>query len=123
MCGVKKRVERSSKDPTVVITTYEGQHTHPSPAVPRGGHLMLAPPAMADRFGAPPVQLRELHYPFFNSYLPQPTPLLPSPPLDFRHVAPVDWRYSNPTPPGVSIRDHGLLQDLIPSSIKPKLED
>ncbi|KAF7806814.1 putative WRKY transcription factor 48 [Senna tora] len=30
-CGVKKRVERSSDDPTVVVTTYEGQHTHPSP--------------------------------------------------------------------------------------------
>ncbi|XP_054820730.1 probable WRKY transcription factor 48 [Prosopis cineraria] len=30
-CGVKKRVERSSDDPTVVVTTYEGQHKHPSP--------------------------------------------------------------------------------------------
>lgn len=35
-CGVKKRVERSSEDPTVVVTTYEGQHTHPSPAAARG---------------------------------------------------------------------------------------
>ncbi|XP_028753609.1 probable WRKY transcription factor 48 [Neltuma alba] len=31
-CGVKKRVERSSEDPTIVVTTYEGQHKHPSPA-------------------------------------------------------------------------------------------
>ncbi|EYU22379.1 hypothetical protein ABFS82_05G005400 [Erythranthe guttata] len=29
-CTVKKRVERSSEDPTVVITTYEGQHSHHS---------------------------------------------------------------------------------------------
>ncbi|KAJ6795644.1 putative WRKY transcription factor 48 [Iris pallida] len=29
-CGVKKRVERSVADRTVVVTTYEGQHTHPS---------------------------------------------------------------------------------------------
>jgi hypothetical protein len=28
---VKKRVERSQQDPSTVITTYEGQHTHPSP--------------------------------------------------------------------------------------------
>ncbi|KAL2338934.1 hypothetical protein Fmac_013380 [Flemingia macrophylla] len=31
-CGVKKRVERSSEDPSVVMTTYEGTHKHPSPA-------------------------------------------------------------------------------------------
>ncbi|XP_062180538.1 WRKY transcription factor 23-like [Phragmites australis] len=31
-CGVKKQVERSQQDPSSVITTYEGQHTHPSPA-------------------------------------------------------------------------------------------
>uniref|UniRef100_A0A0D9WK77 WRKY domain-containing protein n=1 Tax=Leersia perrieri TaxID=77586 RepID=A0A0D9WK77_9ORYZ len=30
-CGVKKRVERSQQDASMVITTYEGQHTHPSP--------------------------------------------------------------------------------------------
>ncbi|XP_021303466.1 WRKY transcription factor WRKY24 [Sorghum bicolor] len=38
-CGVKKRVERSQQDPSTVITTYEGQHTHPSPIdlLRRGG--------------------------------------------------------------------------------------
>nr|AMQ46231.1 WRKY7 transcription factor [Panax ginseng] len=35
-CGVKKRVERSSDDPSIVVTTYEGTHTHPCPVTPRG---------------------------------------------------------------------------------------
>ncbi|GMI72172.1 hypothetical protein HRI_000886500 [Hibiscus trionum] len=35
-CGVKKRVERSSDDTTIVVTTYEGQHTHPCPITSRG---------------------------------------------------------------------------------------
>lgn len=39
-CNVKKRVERSCTDPSIVVTTYEGQHTHPSPQM----HRPPAPP-------------------------------------------------------------------------------
>jgi hypothetical protein len=39
---VKKRVERSYQDPAVVITTYEGKHTHPIPATLRGSTHLLA---------------------------------------------------------------------------------
>jgi hypothetical protein len=39
---VKKRVERSFQDAAVVITTYEGKHTHPIPATLRGNTHLLA---------------------------------------------------------------------------------
>ncbi|GMJ02201.1 hypothetical protein HRI_003889300 [Hibiscus trionum] len=32
-CKVKKRVERESQDPRFVMTTYEGNHNHPSPSL------------------------------------------------------------------------------------------
>nr|QIN97363.1 WRKY26 transcription factor [Isatis tinctoria] len=41
-CNVKKRVERSFQDPTVVITTYEGQHNHPIPTNLRGSNAAAA---------------------------------------------------------------------------------
>ncbi|KAK9136665.1 hypothetical protein Sjap_007259 [Stephania japonica] len=37
-CGVKKRVERYAADPAMVITTYEGHHTHHSPMALRDHH-------------------------------------------------------------------------------------
>lgn len=40
-CSVKKRVERSADDPSMVVTTYEGQHNHHSPAVLRGSAELI----------------------------------------------------------------------------------
>eukprot|EP00252_Welwitschia_mirabilis_P014984 TRINITY_DN3307_c0_g1_i1.p1 TRINITY_DN3307_c0_g1~~TRINITY_DN3307_c0_g1_i1.p1 ORF type:complete len:103 (+),score=13.68 TRINITY_DN3307_c0_g1_i1:647-955(+) len=31
-CDVKKRIERDSTDPSMIVVTYEGQHNHVSPA-------------------------------------------------------------------------------------------
>ncbi|KAL5221019.1 hypothetical protein ABZP36_025732 [Zizania latifolia] len=63
-CPVKKRVERSYQDPAVVITTYEGKHTHPIPATLRGStHLLAAQAAHlhhhhhGGHFGMPPPSL------------------------------------------------------------------
>lgn len=52
-CGVKKRVERSSEDPSVVVTTYEGQHTHPCPATSRAslGFLHSEPSVLGPTSG------------------------------------------------------------------------
>ncbi|XVF38890.1 hypothetical protein REPUB_Repub20aG0141900 [Reevesia pubescens] len=52
-CGVKKRVERSSDDPTIVVTTYEGQHTHPCPITPRGS-IGIAPDCSTFGAGSAP---------------------------------------------------------------------
>ncbi|ESQ55594.1 hypothetical protein EUTSA_v10025806mg [Eutrema salsugineum] len=41
-CNVKKRVERSFQDPTVVITTYEGKHNHSIPTNLRGSSAAAA---------------------------------------------------------------------------------
>uniref|UniRef100_A0ACD5TZP3 Uncharacterized protein n=1 Tax=Avena sativa TaxID=4498 RepID=A0ACD5TZP3_AVESA len=64
-CPVKKRVERSYQDAAVVITTYEGKHTHPIPATLRGSaaHHLLA------------AHAHGLHYPHFR--MPAPHPATP----------------------------------------------
>ncbi|KAJ0979954.1 hypothetical protein J5N97_015428 [Dioscorea zingiberensis] len=91
-CGVKKRVERSSEDPSFVVTTYEGQHTHPCPVGPRG--VIPEVPGLA--FAPPPVQLNALQLPFFGGYLP----------VDGRHVP----YSSSSTVYNGPIWERGLLQ-------------
>lgn len=56
---MKKRVERSYQDPAVVITTYEGKHTHPIPATLRGSTHLLAAQGLHHHLGAlaPPPAL------------------------------------------------------------------
>ena len=91
---MKKRVERSSDDPTIVVTTYEGQHTHPCPVVTRGGigfNLGLGtgmvpspspPPPFLDQCstaapilggGAASSSLFLQHHPAFPGYFLTPT--------------------------------------------------
>jgi hypothetical protein len=58
---VKKRVERSYQDPAVVITTYEGKHTHPIPATLRGSTHLLAAQAAHGLHHHHPGALPMLH--------------------------------------------------------------
>jgi hypothetical protein len=51
---VKKQLERSFQDAAVVITTYEGKHTHPIPATLRGSTHLLAAAGHYPHFRMPP---------------------------------------------------------------------
>ncbi|KAK1277082.1 putative WRKY transcription factor 48 [Acorus gramineus] len=114
MCGVKKRVERSSDDPTVVVTTYEGQHTHPSPVVPRGGGGgSISAAAFAGGGGrfslAPQLTRSQLEIPYLRN-------LTSALPLDFDRFN-VHRTSAAASPSSSMMRDHGLLQDLVPSEV------
>ncbi|KAL6562013.1 WRKY transcription factor [Orobanche gracilis] len=62
-CQVKKRVERSFENPSIVVTTYEGQHNHHVPANLRGSVAagMFAPSALSQPFEAPSERLSFSH--------------------------------------------------------------
>ncbi|KAE8076653.1 hypothetical protein FH972_015289 [Carpinus fangiana] len=115
-CGVKKRVERSCDDSSIVVTTYEGQHSHPCPVTPRGsigisqesaGYGAMGPP-----FGVHPQQA------YIYSSQPPLTHLNPS----FHSFVRERRRFG--TSPEALLRDHGLLQDIVPSQMRkePKEE-
>ena len=74
-CPVKKRVERSYQDPAVVITTYEGKHTHPIPATLRGSTHLLAAHAQASAAAAAAHQLHHHHGHHGHHGMAPPLPL------------------------------------------------
>ncbi|KAF9677196.1 hypothetical protein SADUNF_Sadunf08G0082700 [Salix dunnii] len=113
-CGVKKRVERSSDDPSIVVTTYEGQHIHPSPITPRGSIGILADSsgfgAATSSFVIPqPHEYQQQHAYMYSSSpsLSFTSRFSPSFPLQERRLE---------SPPSL-LRDHGLLQDIVPSQM------
>uniref|UniRef100_A0A7N1A300 WRKY domain-containing protein n=1 Tax=Kalanchoe fedtschenkoi TaxID=63787 RepID=A0A7N1A300_KALFE len=132
-CGVKKRVERSCTDPSIVVTTYEGQHTHPSPLTPRSISSSIFPDSAA--FAAMPALMQmNLHSRYqqqLPSYFASPLnystypihSLTTSPAPNFNSFTPSPKNNLNlmSNPDQTFLRDHGLLQDLIPSLL-PKEE-
>jgi len=120
-CGVKKRVERSYQDPSTVITTYEGQHTHHSPASLRAGgaHLFMAgahalpPHLMPPGGGFRPDLMGMMHH----------IPTGASPSMFLPSMPPPQMPAPSPPPPPLHqqhhFTDYALLQDLFPSSTMP----
>jgi len=125
-CGVKKRVERSSDDPSIVVTTYEGQHTHPCPASSRASFGFVNEPGGLGHAGSSHFVLPHQHH-----HQPQASALIYNSNPPFVNSA---SNFMNTTSFGgfghdpanrqgfgheAMLRDNGLLQDIIvPSQVR-----
>ncbi|CAL5357760.1 hypothetical protein CsSME_00047491 [Camellia sinensis var. sinensis] len=114
-CNVKKRVERCFNDPSIVVTTYEGKHAHPSPIMLRQtssaatGLPPPPPPPPCPGFSAnaatfvPPLQ--PMQVPFLSHQ------------SQFRNLAhQMNLGYLNYINPKCET-DYALLQDIVPSLV------
>ncbi|KAE8697951.1 putative WRKY transcription factor 28 [Hibiscus syriacus] len=115
-CHVKKRVERSFSDPSIVITTYEGQHIHPSPIMPPpnlgNSHLSTATSAMPMQRTPPNYQQHLRQQPFTDSLRPSNFGHnMGSINNSFLH----EKRICTPGAGPSLLEDRGLLQDILPS--------
>ncbi|XP_019180130.1 PREDICTED: probable WRKY transcription factor 48 isoform X2 [Ipomoea nil] len=132
-CGVKKRVERSSEDPSTVVTTYEGTHGHPCPVTPRATVGIIMPEASnfgsvsapGGGTGSPSsssfvIPHHHFHYPmpqqqqpFFAITSPLPPPLSYTPSTGNQ-----ERRFAVPSSSSPAARDDGLLQDMLPFRLR-----
>ncbi|PWA74287.1 DNA-binding WRKY [Artemisia annua] len=115
-CTVKKRVERSSTDPTTVITTYEGQHCHHTVGFPRG---LISHESAYARYLAPSSTSQQFSYP--RPQFPQVGDLGPSQsqPQVISSEAENQPSREQPQTSFQDARvDQGLLGDIVPSIMR-----
>ncbi|KAM1065386.1 hypothetical protein ACFX13_021264 [Malus domestica] len=125
-CTVKKRVERSSEDPTTVITTYEGQHCHHTVAFPRGGVIGHE----SGFAGHPLAQLSPAsHFMYYPTIRPREitspinlTPTASHQAVVRRHdddqAAGGSSHFIDPQPTPPLPTDEGLLGDIVPPGMR-----
>ncbi|KAK4767405.1 hypothetical protein SAY86_015155 [Trapa natans] len=124
-CGVKKRIERSLEDPSFVVTTYEGQHTHLISAMSRG-RLGLSPEYAthgtgAVDFGQPPITSPSLIHSRSNLYAQQHQYLHHlHPSLNSVTSPPEGFASPSSSFPSLINQDHGqnLTSPSLPSAIR-----
>ncbi|CAN1759014.1 WRKY transcription factor 71 [Linum perenne] len=131
-CRVKKRIERSFQDPSTVITTYEGQHNHHSPATLRGNaaaaaffstNLHHASPLSSSNI--PPDLLTHLLTPNFMTTNHRLSASTSASGLNIDHPSPSThddhstmfhtMGQHQRDQQAAHVPDYGLLQDLVPS--------
>jgi hypothetical protein len=121
---VKKRVERSSNDPSVVISTYEGQHCHHTVSFPRAHHhlynetlpplqipssLLLDPALVISKRGTTAMSSSS------------PTTALLRPPhcnQELHQQADSMYKLSSPANNVPAVVDKGLLDDMVPPAMR-----
>jgi hypothetical protein len=107
-------VERSLNDPTIVVTTYEGKHTHPNPVMARSSAVhagsLLPQPECTTNFASNQNYNMSQYYnqqrqqALFNS--------LSSLGFPSKNTAQERSSLCNNNP---RLMDNGLLQDVVPS--------
>lgn len=110
-CNVKKRVERCMGDPSIVVTTYEGKHTHHSQLMPRGATNFAGGLRPATAFNAAATPFPPQMSPLQSQFMTNLPPFLNCGNYSSSNLL-------NPTSALLTAVDHGLLQDIVPSLMR-----